>query len=447
MLGAALALSVATSALAQSAEPPDLPAPPKRSLIELDPWLPTGAQLAARTGRPSGAPGGCSFRTPVCVHPGPGVPAETARAALGALERAHARLVRVMGLPAPLADDEGGGPELDLYLRAGGERALRVEHGPALATRFDEAPAFCVLSGVERSLLERDASLCVAEAIGWRLDASATPHVRRAYATHLWLISGAPSSLDLAAFDDVQANPQLAMVTRDRSAYSEGAALFFEHLDRALGRAHAGVLATALLAVSTDKTPPQLWQWDNEPDVMDVLRHTVGTDPRSMADLLSELAVARAFLGDRNDGAHISVLDWLGSFGRVRFDWVLPFSSLPRRVAPLLPIEPTGSMYLWLELDQVPPGSTLGFKAEWEPPVAFRWTLVRVGSDGRELGRVHPAFQERGTSAEQTLVNLEGSAGILVVGTNLGGVDLKRPFDPDVAPFEPHGCTVYLSKL
>jgi hypothetical protein len=33
------------------------------------------------------------------------------------------------------------------------------------------------------------------------------------------------------------------------------------------------------------------------------------------------------------------------------------------------------------------------------------------------------------------------------VGTNLGGVDLAHPFDPDFEPFEPHGFTVYLAEL
>jgi hypothetical protein len=446
VLTAVAALSLPAPAFAQSAAL-ELPAPPKRAPVELDPWLPTGAELPARTERPAGVERGCSFRAPVCVHRGMGTSAETARDALAELETAYVRLVHALGLPPPLPDLDGGGPELDLYLRSGDAPGLLVEHGPPPATRFDQAPAFCVLSGAEGALLARDASLCVGEAVAVRLDASATPHVRRAYATHLWWISGRPTSLDAGAVDDVQANPQLAVVARDLNAHSEGAALFFEHLDASLGRTHAGVLATALLAASTEKTAPGLWQWDNEPDVVDVLRHTVGDDPRSIADLFADFAVGRAFVGDRDDGARLPALHWLAELGRVRFDWVLPFSSLPRRVAPLRPLEPTGSVYLWLELDQVPADASLGFRADWEPPVVFRWTLVRVGRDGRELGRVHPAFQELGTSVEQTLVNLEGAAGILVVGTNLGGVDLKHPFDPDVAPYEPNGCTITLSRL
>jgi hypothetical protein len=444
LLLAAGVCSPATSP-AQGSGPPS---PPRPAAVVIDPWLPTGAELAARVKRPIAvSPAGCSFRAPVCVQRGRGVSAETSRRALGALEQAYQRLVGVMRLPEPLPDDRaGGGPELDLYLRAGRETGLIVEHDLPDSSRFDRAPAFCVLRGAETALLERDATLCVAEAIAWRLDASTAPHVRRAYATHLWLVSGHPGALDAQAIDDLQARPEQAVISRDRTPRSEGASILFEYLDQALGASHPGVLATALLAAAAEKTPPLAWQWDNEPDLMDVLRHTAGNSPRAIAELLGDFAVSRGFLGARSDG-RLPALDWAGEFARVRFDWVIPFSSLPRRVAASRPIEPTGSIYVWLALDQVPSNATLGFQAVWEPPVAFRWTLVRVAADGRELGRLHPAFQERGTEVEQTLVELAGSAGILIVGTNLGGVELKHPFDPDVAPFEPHSCTVYLAGL
>jgi hypothetical protein len=100
-----------------------------------------------------------------------------------------------------------------------------------------------------------------------------------------------------------------------------------------------------------------------------------------------------------------------------------------------------------LDLDQPVQGETLAFQAEWEPPVNFQWTLVRVDSVGHELSRINAPFQQRATKVEQQLVNLEGAAGVMVVGINLGGVDLAHPFDPDIAPAEPHECTVYLTKL
>src|SRR5690606_1610781 len=127
---------------------------------------------------------------------------------------------------------------------------------------------------------------------------------------------------------------------------------------------------------------------------------------------------------DRNDGTRTQTLDFAGSFGRVHFDWVIPFSSLPRRVLSSRPLEDSGSIYVWVALDRVPKGVTLALQAKWEPPVSFRWSMVRVAKDGRELGRVHAAYQERATEVEQRLVNLDEAAGILVVGTNMGGIDL-----------------------
>ena len=43
--------------------------------------------------------------------------------------------------------------------------------------------------------------------------------------------------------------------------------------------------------------------------------------------------------------------------------------------------------------------------------------------------------------------NLDEARAVLIVGTNLEGIDLSHPFDPDVAPFEPHTATVYLVRL
>jgi hypothetical protein len=67
--------------------------------------------------------------------------------------------------------------------------------------------------------------------------------------------------------------------------------------------------------------------------------------------------------------------------------------------------------------------------------------------DGEELGRIDIPYQERGRDAEGRISNLEGARAVLIVGTNLEGIDLAHPFDPDVAPFEPHAATVYLVRM
>jgi hypothetical protein len=79
--------------------------------------------------------------------------------------------------------------------------------------------------------------------------------------------------------------------------------------------------------------------------------------------------------------------------------------------------------------------------------VSFQWQLVKLSESGVELGRVDVPFQERGRDAEARVTGLEGAAAVLVVGTNLEGIEVAHPFDPDIAPFEPHGVTVYFARL
>jgi hypothetical protein len=422
--------------------------PAPRPPAPLDPLLPTGAEIDARPrpAAPDGAePPACSFRRPVCVHRAAGVPPSSALGALGALERAWDRLVGVMRLPAPLPDSAGHG-ELDWYLSPEPDPELDVV-ADAIDPLDDRAAAFCVSGRRGLALAERAASVCLGEAIALGLDAAEAPHLRRAFAARLWLDAGRPTARDVQALDDVQARPERAIATRERDESSDGAQLLFAHLDATLGRGDGWVLPAALFALSAGRTPPGAWQWKNEPDAFDVLRHSFENLPSRVARHMGDLAVARAFVGDRDDGAHLPELAWGGAFGRVRIDWSLPFSSLPRRVAGSRPIEPTGACYVWVDLDQAPGSASLGFRAEWEAPVAFKWLLVKVAPDGREIGRVDVTFEEQSTSAERELVGLEGAAGILIVGTNLGGVDLAHPFDPDHAPFEPSGFTVYVARL
>ncbi len=46
---------------------------------------------------------------------------------------------------------------------------------------------------------------------------------------------------------------------------------------------------------------------------------------------------------------------------------------------------------------------------------------------------------------ERIIGDLTGAAGVLIAGTNLGGLGPSYPFDPDFEPYEPHAYTVYLA--
>jgi hypothetical protein len=380
------------------------------------------------------------------VHSDGQVPLDSALSAVSALEAAYERIVLALGLPAPLGDlGLGGSDALDLYLRDDPDADFMSSRDLPHPSSFDRAAAFCVARPADGRALERVAAFCVAEAVSWRMDAGMTPHLRRAYATELWWITASPTSADLAALDELSARPHAALGSRELGPTSEGAAVLFEYLESRLSRIGPGVASTALLAAAASSTAPNGWEWNNEPDVFDVLRRS----QPSLADypiFLGDLALARALLGDRDDGSHFPLLAWAGAFGRPRFDWVLEASSLPRRVA-LGPIEPTGVAQVWLNLDQWEEKNVLGLRAECEAPVAFKWQLIQLDPFGVELSRFHLPFQERATSIEQRVVTLGRARSILVVGTNVGAIGPAHPFDPDVYPYEPQACTIYLAKL
>jgi hypothetical protein len=200
--------------------------------------------------------------------------------------------------------------------------------------------------------------------------------------------------------------------------------------------------------MSRGRTDPGALRWNNEPDAIDVLRQAFRGNPdQSLEDFMLSFAVARAFWGTRDNAQHDPELLWLGDAGRVRFDWVIEASSLPRRVAPRRPLEPFGAAYVWLALDRVSVTGTLALRADWESPGIFRWTIVAVDAQGRLLRRYDLPYVENATSAERTIVDYAEAAALLVVGTHLGGVDLAHPFDPDHDPPEPHGFTVYIAEI
>jgi hypothetical protein len=414
------------------------PLPPPKAPVVWDPSLPQGAVIGSDPPRPSPGtePPACSARHPVCVYRTPRVPAALALRALETLEWAYRRLVSVLGLPRPLPS-----ATVDLYLSPEGRPELVTGADQSEPGSWDRSRTYCLLGQPERADLRRVATQCLGEAIAHRLDAAETPDLARAYATELWWIIGDLDGLDLERIMDAQAHPGRALISREPRPESENGALLLDFLEAELGQTGPGDFVTLLFALSASETPPDARRWHNEPDAFDVLRHTLDDKPSRMADLLGRFAVARAL------GAPGPALASAGPLGRLRNDWNIKWSSLPRRLAPMRPLEPLGLMSVRVELDDLPLNATLGFQAEWEMPAAMQWMLVRLDRDGRELSRLRVPFQERGFSVEQRLVDLAEAAAVLIVGINLGGTDLAHPFDPDIAPFEPHGCTVFLAPL
>lgn len=446
----ALLLTSAASAGPPKREPPLLfggARPPPKAPVTLDPRLPTGALLPALAERPSVSAALCSFTLPVCVH-GDRASTGELETALAALETAYERVVLALGLPAPRSDYGAGGSDaLDWYLTSDSE--LTVEQEPLALARMDSAAVFCRGAALSGELLRRRATLCVGQALASALDAGEGADARRALALELWWITGLKTSLDVQVVDDAQRYPQQALAydPAQRSDSAGRFALLLEMLETTRSAAAPGVLSASLFSAAGSRTAPSAPRFDNEPDVFDVLRHSVEEDTTRYADLLVDFALRRALAGDRDDGTRLPSLAFAGSFARAHFDWVIPYSSLPRRVLSGEPVAQSGSQLVWVDLDEAPLGAALGVRVEWEAPVAFKWRLLLIDAEGREVRRQDVTFQDRATSADARVLRLDGAKAVILAGVNLGGVDLAHPFDPDVTPFEPAACTVYLVAL
>ena len=390
----------------------------------------------------------CSFQLPICVHAPTAVSPQATLAALAELEHAW-RAYTALGLPAPLDDGSlGGGHAFDAYLLRAGEARAGWDALPAAGTP-DQTSAFAVLPpprGKWRGCAAAsDAARVLAQAIALRLDAGVDEGSLAMASSYLASLVAPCGALETSAVDDFQRAPEREIVAASPEGM-DGSLLFPMFLDDRYGSGGPAAVVTSLLGVSGQHTDPEAPEWSTEPDLFDAL--IVAEKDRGMepGDVLLEFAIARAFAGNRSDGAHLSDADRFGAAGRVRMEWAVPWASLPRRLAPVRPIEPTGASYVWLDLEGAAPGADLTFVAEWELPVPFYWALVKVDKEGREAGRVEIASIFGATRAERTVVGLDGLAGVLVVGVNGGHIDRVNTYDPDDRPHEPHSYTVTLVK-
>ncbi len=448
--GALLSSSEARGQNAQREAPLLLGGPLERdeSAAPIDAALPKGA-IRWHQSRPVSPDEArrCSHKRPVCVHGGP---PELRAQSLLALETAYDRVVYGARLPAPQPDDgAGGGDELDWYLAAGRASAdtpwadtappdagqPEVLVTPLPSRGFDRAAAYCVGQGAD---LERAATLCVGEASAAARAPALGPAQRRAYASHLGWTVRVPTAEDEEAIFRTQHAPERGVLGRRLDELSSGDGLFFEYLDR-LGELRApAVTSTSALSLAATRTDAGSLRWHAEPDIADVVRSTFSYQRERVARFWDEFASAR-FLVARPG----SWLSWPGDSASVRRAWTIKSSSLPRNLVLPRPLSPTGSAYVVVEMDHA--RSLVAFRATCEGPVAWVWSALRFDAQGHELARVHIPFQERKSVTEQRISQLDDTRLLVLVGTNLGGVDLAHPFDPDHEPSEPHGCTVYLT--
>jgi hypothetical protein len=424
----------AVSASAPPAAEPPAPSEPPRgpALLEL-------RERPADSAFPEGA---CSLREAVCVRSSRA--SDSARAA--ALEHAEKALftLRALGLPAPPLDgSRGGGPTLDIYLDPSASGPAAYRDVSLRAGGLDRDSAFGVLSPRQATwdcAGRAGVARVVAEAMTIGVDASLGEGERALVAGYLATLVAPCPALEAAAVDAFQRRPENALTSGERGSL-HGSFLFAKYLEDVWGLGQPGHLVASLVAIATQRSPsgPLL---QNEPDVFDALRVTMRGLDKNLGDALLDFGVQRAFVGSRSDGVHLADSAHYGDFGRVRFDWSVPFGTLPRRLAPLRPLSSTGMTYLWLDLAGAPGDAELTFVFEWELPCLFRWALVKVDEGGAELGRLSIPGLFGATRVEQTVRDLAGVAGLVVVGVNVGDIDRTNPFDPDDAPFEPHAYEV-----
>ena len=193
---------------------------------------------------------------------------------------------------------------------------------------------------------------------------------------------------------------------------------------------------TGLIASGGQNTPAKALNWRDEPDVFDMLRRLLPGRKQQLGDALLDFAVARAFLGSRSDGRHLPETAHFGDLARVRFEWSIPYASLPRRVAPRGPIEATGASYVWIDTRKADDKAPITLSAQWEESFVFQWAAVRVDAQGRELGRRNAGGVFGQDRVQLSIESVDGSAGLLVVGVHVGADDRSAPFDPDEAPVE-----------
>ncbi len=233
----------------------------------------------------------------------------------------------------------------------------------------------------------------------------------------------APPSEAIATLDTRRVVPTKA------ETYSDGASVFYDWMDDSFGN-YPGAIVRAMWAESPTVTRRGAARWNDEPDGFDVLRESFKnalTTNSTVDDLWLDFAVARAFIPGYP----------------VRVEWTVEWPDTPRTLMAGHPIAPTGAAYISIDCRRRPKGARLRVEARWEELAHVLWTLVRVDASGKEQGRVAVTGRERGTDAQATLVDLEGTARVLLVGTNAG--DPRVGLDPDDYRLERHGWVVSLA--
>ncbi len=396
--------------------------------------------------RPTAFRLGCSLSEPVCVHAAGDkrVPVSVAAGALEVAERTL-RFLRGNDLALPIEDGAlGGGPEFDVYLSSEVTSSRAHDDPASLIGANDSASAFGLVTTAHRGCeLASDVARAVAQAALIGLDPGADGATLGIGSSQLAAVVAPCFRVEAAALDQFQRAPERALVEATPSTFA-GAALWADYLEETYGKGGPPRLWTEFVALEGQRTPATSFVWISEPDVYDILRRLLHGLGSSLDEAGLGFAVARAFVGSRSDGNRLADTERYGDLGRVRFDWSVPITSLPRRLR-TRPIEATGATFGWLDTAGAVDTDGLVLVAECEHTYAVRWALVTVDGEGKELGR-HTAGRWGDDTVQISLSSLKDVAGVLVVGSVAGHDDRELPFDPDEGSVATAVCEVTLRR-
>lgn len=410
---------------------------------------PNGRPFSSLVERPQiKTPALCSFKYPICVHAAKD--SALSLLTLNEAEKALFALSLQTELPPLLPDfSNGTTPALDLYLHETAGPWYQIGADPPESIPYDRASVFGLISPklTPGCTLQTAVHRTVATALLAATDIGETPGFFAGSAAYLAGETTGCRLHELAGIDDAQTHPERSLFSTTSWDSPDASPLLPWFFDAAYSNtdAPAGLLLSTLWRGAQQKTPADATTFFNDRDAFTTLTAIAKGRNRTLPDLLLDLAVGRAFLGDRNDGQHVVDSTWSGQFGRVRFDASFAFNTLPRRIA-FSPLEPTGSTYTWVDLTGAPPKAGVIVRAEWERPLSLRWAVVRIGHDGNELSRIEIPVERGVYSVERSIVELESTAGLLVVGVSVGDPNGRYMFNPDTPKQPLTGGTVTVFK-
>lgn len=397
--------------------------------------------------RPRASGRRCDSRGRFCVHAVTGTTLDDAEssAILGVANDALDTFLSLK-LPRPLPDvDLGGDDSIDLYVDAtSAAPAAFIDPGSA-SHGIDQAPAFIVLPKLGPGCHHRfGLAAAVGKAVLLGLDAALESNSLAMLGDYLGTLAQPCTLAELEAVDSSMRAPERTF-TGELGASDPAAFLFPKFLEERYGAGERGDLTVALAAIAGQRTPRGSALVD-EPDMFDALRVTQQRNKSSLGDTLLEFAVWRAFMGSRSDDAHLIDVTKYGALGRARIEWDVAYTSLPRYLAPLRPIEALGATYLWVDLTGATAESELTMVVDWEPPVAFRWAIVKLDGEGAETGRKELFGVLGSTHIETTLRDLREAKSLLIVGVNEGIARRDQPFDPGRLREAPRSYSIQLAQ-